>query len=233
MGLNKIGWWSRLEQAYSPTAGKPRSPARRKLGNYAKRGVDVAVASAALLLCSPLILLVAIAIKLQDGGPAIFVQNRYGQGGRIFKCFKLRSMVADADRRLQKLLREDPDARAEWEATQKLARDPRITILGQFIRKTSLDELPQLVNIIRGDMSIVGPRPIVENEISKYGESFAEYCAVRPGLTGLWQVKGRSETSYPERVGMDVEYVQTRSFLGDIKIMMMTVPAVLTSKGAM
>ena len=130
------------------------------------------------------------------------------------------------------MLFRSPDARIEWDQTQKLTHDPRITPLGRFIRKTSIDELPQLFNILKGEMSIVGPRPIVENEITKYGEFYRDYCSVRPGLTGLWQVEGRSDTTYEQRVQLDVKYATTRNFTGDIMIMLRTVPAVLLSRGA-
>ena len=198
----------------------------------AKRVFDVVVASCILLFTAPLILTIAIFIRLQDGGPAVFKQMRLGKDGEQFACYKLRSMVTDAGDRLQQLLATDPDARREWAETQKLTNDPRITALGQFIRKSSIDELPQLVNVIRGDMSLVGPRPIVENEITKYGDQYKHYCAVRPGLTGLWQVRGRSDTSYETRVAMDVEFARTRTFLTDVKILLLTVPAVVNSKGA-
>ncbi|MEH6743988.1 sugar transferase [Hyphomonas sp.] len=198
----------------------------------AKRAFDVLVASCILVFTAPLILTIAIFIRLQDGGPAIFKQMRQGKNGTPFPCYKLRSMVPDAGERLQQLLATDPEARREWAETQKLSRDPRITSLGQFIRKSSIDELPQLLNVIRGDMSLVGPRPIVESEISKYGEHYKHYCAVRPGLTGLWQVRGRSDTSYETRVAMDVEYARTRTFLTDVKILLLTLPAVVNSKGA-
>tara|TARA_R110000796_G_scaffold206321_4_gene322648 strand:+ start:7629 stop:8324 length:696 start_codon:yes stop_codon:yes gene_type:complete len=198
----------------------------------AKRLFDVVAASCALLFTGPLILTIAILIRLQDGAPAVFKQTRQGKDGRPFDCYKLRSMVPDAGAQLQHLLATDPEARREWAETQKLTNDPRITPLGQFIRKSSIDELPQLVNVIRGDMSLVGPRPIVENEIVKYGDSYKHYCAVRPGLTGLWQVRGRSDTSYDSRVAMDVEYAREQSFLTDIKIILLTVPAVFKSKGA-
>lgn len=197
-----------------------------------KRFLDIAVASVALVFLLPLLLAVGILIRLQDGGRALYVQKRYGRNGRTFSCYKLRSMVLDFDARLQELLQSNPEARREWEATQKLTNDPRITPLGQFIRKTSIDELPQLINILRGEMSIVGPRPIVENEINKYGEFYRDYCAVRPGLTGLWQVEGRSNTTYEERVQLDVKYSRTRNFKGDVVIMLRTVPAVLFSRGA-
>tara|TARA_R110000787_G_scaffold72118_1_gene160693 strand:+ start:15264 stop:15896 length:633 start_codon:yes stop_codon:yes gene_type:complete len=197
-----------------------------------KRLVDIVVAGVALLFVAPLILCIALLIRLQDGSRAFYSQKRYGLNGETFSCFKLRSMVPDAREQLEFLLATDPSARAEWDETQKLTNDPRITALGNFIRKTSIDELPQLYNVLRGDMSLVGPRPIVESEIVRYGDSFRHYCSVRPGITGLWQVSGRSDTTYPERVATDVEYVRSRSFWGDIKIMFMTIPAVLISKGA-
>ncbi len=198
----------------------------------AKRVFDVSLASLALILVAPLLLLLALVIRLQDGKSAIFAHTRYGLHGRAFKCYKLRSMVPDADRRLHDLLERDPAARREWEATQKLNNDPRITLIGKFIRASSIDELPQLLNVIRGDMSLVGPRPITMSERAKYGESFAQYCSVRPGITGLWQISGRSNVSYAERVRIDVTYAQTRTFWGDVWIILKTVPAVAFSVGA-
>ena len=198
----------------------------------AKRALDILIAGTALIALLPLLASFALFIRMQDGGKAVFWQKRYGRNGRTFNCFKLRSMVLDAGERLEEILRTDPDARAEWEATQKLTNDPRITPLGHFIRKTSIDELPQLVNVLRGEMSIVGPRPIVENEIAKYCEYYRHYCSVRPGLTGLWQVEGRSDTTYAERVALDAQYARTRTFWGDIGIMLRTIPAVLFSRGA-
>ena len=215
--------------AYSSTR---REWPKHEMPTGAKRALDIIISGAALVLVLPLIVAVALIIRMQDGGRAIYSQKRYGRNGRTFKCYKLRSMVLDADARLREILATDPDARAEWDATQKLTHDPRITPLGHFIRKTSIDELPQLINILRGEMSIVGPRPIVENEIAKYGEYYRDYCAVRPGLTGLWQVEGRSNTTYEERVLLDARYAQTRSFSGDMMIMLRTVPAVLFSRGA-
>ncbi len=197
-----------------------------------KRLFDVVVATAALIFTAPLILLTAVLIRLQDGERALFAQTRYGANGRPFRCYKLRSMVPDAAARLKALLETDPVARAEWDASEKLSNDPRITPLGNFIRKTSIDELPQLINVIRGDMSIVGPRPIQHAEIARYGEHYEAYTRVRPGLTGLWQISGRSETTYAERVALDVAYVNTRTFWGDIAIILRTIPAVLGSRGA-
>jgi len=197
-----------------------------------KRVFDVISATLVLVLVAPLLIAIAIAIRLQDGERAIYAQTRYGLNGRAFQCLKLRSMVPNAAEKLQELLDSDPDAKREWELTQKLTNDPRITPLGKFIRATSIDELPQLINIIRGDMSVVGPRPIQFSEFSKYGDTLAHYCSVRPGLTGLWQVSGRSNLGYCERVELDKRYVQTRTFWGDLVIIFKTVPAVLRSDGA-
>lgn len=210
---------------------EPRRPNPRN-SFTAKRALDIAVASLALLFVAPLLLIIALLVRLQDGQAAIFSHTRYGQNGRTFKCLKIRSMVPDAAERLQELLERDPEAKREWELTQKLIHDPRITPLGQFIRATSIDELPQLINVLKGDMSLVGPRPISLSERSKYGENFADYCSVRPGITGLWQVSGRSNVSYPERVRLDTTYALNRSFWGDIVIMLKTIPAVLKSDGA-
>lgn len=198
----------------------------------AKRVFDVVSASMLLLLVAPLLILIGIAIRLQDGEKALYAQTRYGLNGRAFQCFKLRSMVPNAAEKLQAVLDSNPEAKREWELTQKLTNDPRITKLGKFIRATSIDELPQLLNIIRGDMSVVGPRPIQYSEFSKYGDDFVHYCSVRPGLTGLWQVSGRSNVGYVERVELDKRYVQTRTFWGDLMIILKTVPAVLVSDGA-
>ena len=197
-----------------------------------KRATDFLIAGIALIFLLPVLVPIGIAIRLSDGGPALFKQRRIGRDGREFLCYKFRSMVVDADVRLKRLLETDLRARAEWQATQKLDSDPRITKFGQFLRKSSLDELPQLINILKGEMSLVGPRPIVRNEIEKYGEYFSHYSHVRPGLTGLWQVSGRSETTYGERVALDVKYVSEWSYSGDLVIMVKTVPAVLLSDGA-
>lgn len=197
-----------------------------------KRIFDVVAASLGLLFLAPLLLLVGLMIRLQDGQRALYSQPRWGLNGESFQCFKLRSMVPNAAEKLQAVLESDPEAQREWDLTQKLTNDPRITPLGKFIRATSIDELPQLLNIIRGDMSIVGPRPIPLYERPKYGEDFVHYASVRPGLTGLWQTSGRSNTTYAERIQLDKKYVQTRTFVGDLWIILKTVPAVLLSVGA-
>ncbi len=206
---------------------------RRKVSSSPfKRLFDIATSSIALVFLLPLLAPIALLIRLSDGGPALFVQERIGLDGRKFRCFKFRTMVVDAQARLDKLLSEDPVARREWAADQKLRNDPRITGLGAFLRKSSLDELPQLLNIIKGDMSVVGPRPIVEKETARYGSAFSYYCEVRPGLTGLWQISGRNDTTYAERVALDVKYVRHWTPLGDLKIVALTIPAILFSSGA-
>jgi exopolysaccharide production protein ExoY len=176
-------------------------------------------------------LVIALLIKL-DGGPAFYWQRRIGLGGQSFNCLKFRSMVLDADERLQDVLAVNPQARAEWDHFQKLALDPRITRIGKLIRATSLDELPQLINVWRGEMSIVGPRPIMTDQIGLYGEYFGDYCTLRPGITGLWQIGGRNNCSFAERVRLDMEYARTWSLRQDIQIIFLTIPAVLGCKGA-
>ncbi len=160
-------------------------------------------------------------------GPVIFSHGRVGFNGRMFKCYKFRSMVTDSQRVLEEHLAHNPDAAREWQATQKLRRDPRITVFGQMLRKSSLDELPQLFNIVLGDMSCVGPRPVVADELQRYGIFAADYLRTRPGLTGLWQVNGRSNTDYSRRVFLDSQYVRTWSLGGDIAILVRTVFAVM------
>ncbi|CAN5153456.1 sugar transferase [soil metagenome] len=196
------------------------------------RVVDIIVAAAALVFIGPLMLLVALAIKLQDGGPVLFGHVRIGRDGRTFRCLKFRSMVVDSNERLQALLARDEAARREWAADHKLRNDPRVTRLGTFLRKSSVDELPQLINVLRNEMSLVGPRPIVESEIVRYGRAFSRYCSVRPGVTGLWQVSGRNNVSYRRRVALDVLYARRRSFRLYCYIMLKTIPAVLLREGS-
>jgi lipopolysaccharide/colanic/teichoic acid biosynthesis glycosyltransferase len=197
-----------------------------------KRAFDVLAAGGMLLLLAPLFLLLAALVR-RDGGAAFYAHTRVGQGGRGFGCLKFRSMVTDSQARLDALLAADPAARAEWEASRKLKNDPRITAIGHILRKTSLDELPQLVNVLRGEMSLVGPRPVVAAELDEYyGPAAAQYMSVRPGITGLWQVSGRSNTSYAQRVAMDVAYASQPSLWTDIKILARTPMAVLARRGA-
>jgi lipopolysaccharide/colanic/teichoic acid biosynthesis glycosyltransferase len=197
-----------------------------------KRTFDIVFAAAALVFFAPFIGLVALAILLREGGPVFFLHERIGHGGRTFRCIKFRTMVKDADARLADLLETDADARAEWAATRKLRDDPRINCLGAFLRKTSLDELPQFWNVLRGEMSIVGPRPIVADEAAYYGGNFADYISVRPGITGAWQVSGRSDTTFAERVALDVDYVTRWSFARDLSIVVRTVGVLLSRRGA-
>lgn len=196
------------------------------------RLLDILIAASALVFLLPMLVLIAVAVKLQDGGPIFFAHERVGLGGRRFGCIKFRSMVVDADARLERLLAISPQARADWDRDQKLRKDPRTTALGVFLRKSSLDELPQFWNVLRGEMSIVGPRPIVADEIARYGRRFRSYCKVRPGITGLWQVSGRNETSYRRRVAMDHLYTQRRDLGLYLWIVTSTVPAVLLRRGS-
>ncbi len=196
------------------------------------RPVDFTVALLALLAVAPLLALVALAVRLTSPGPVLFAHTRLGRGGRTFACLKFRTMVTDADVRLHLLLANDPVARAEWQKDHKLRNDPRITRVGNFLRRSSLDELPQLFNVLAGSMSLVGPRPIVAGEVARYGNRFIDYCKVRPGITGLWQVNGRSNTSYRQRVAMDVLYVRHRSLALNGVIIAKTLPAVMLQRGS-
>lgn len=206
-------------------------PTTQAGSSRAKRLIDVAVTAAALVLLSVLLLTIAAAIFFADGGPVLIRHRRIGKGGRPFGCLKFRTMVVEADTVLMRHLEMHPEALVEWQAMRKLRNDPRVTPLGTLLRKTSLDELPQLVNIIRGEMSLVGPRPIVAEEIVRYGAAIADYKAVRPGLTGLWQCSGRNDVSYECRVILDREYVRTWSLWNDLSIILKTVPAVVASRG--
>ena len=211
-----------------------RSASRERfwLDCAARRGLDVLVAVVALLLLLPLLVFVALAVFADDPGPVLFRQRRVGRRGETFTCLKFRSMRTDAEGALDALLRTDPAARAEWEESRKLKRDPRITRLGAFLRKSSLDELPQLWNVLRGEMSLVGPRPIVEAEVARYGRHFRHYCDLRPGVTGLWQVSGRSDVDYRRRVVLDVAYARHHTAGLNLKLLFATVPAVLLRRGS-
>jgi exopolysaccharide production protein ExoY len=205
---------------------------RQPLGGFGKRSFDLVIALCAIVALLPLIGAVCLLLKWNSGGSVFFKQMRVGFGGRRFACYKFRSMVENADAVLEQHLRANPEARLEWETCQKLRNDPRITPLGHFLRSTSMDELPQLFNILIGDMSMVGPRPIVQSEIARYGAHFAEYAAGRPGLTGLWQVSGRSDCTYPERVALDCQYVRNWDFWLDMRIIVKTFNAVLSRRGS-
>jgi len=219
------------ETSATAAVAKP-DPPRPVAGGALCRAFDIVIALAVILFTAPLLIMLALGVKLHDGGPALFGHERIGLGGRTFRCMKFRSMVVDAEARLAALLATDPQARADWAKDFKLKRDPRITPLGDFLRRSSLDELPQLFNVLRGDMSIVGPRPIVRSEVVRYGARFESYCVVRPGITGLWQVSGRNDTSYRRRVAMDAVYARSKCLSWDVKILLLTVPAVFLAKGS-
>ena len=206
---------------------RPAAIAYRTVG---KRALDILLVILALPVVLPVIAVFAL-IVVADGGPAFYRQTRIGKGGRSFGCLKLRSMAVDSDRLLKEILETDSAAREEWMATQKLSNDPRITRFGSFMRTTSLDELPQLLNVLMGDMSLVGPRPVVPGELERYGQNADHYLRLRPGLTGAWQVSKRNATSYDERVQMDMDYEQKLSFFWDIWIMARTFGVVFAATG--
>jgi exopolysaccharide production protein ExoY len=202
-------------------------PPGQPLGGLAKRAIDVVLAGLLLLLSAPIMLLVAASIRLLMGGPVVFGHNRVGHRGRHFVCYKFRTMASNAEELLQRHLAANPDAAREWRATHKLASDPRVTALGHILRKSSLDELPQLFNVLRGDMSLIGPRPIVPDEVARYGRHAAAYFIARPGITGVWQTNGRSSVSYSTRVACDRYYMRHWSLRLDLELLLKTVPAVL------
>jgi len=209
-------------------------PGPQRLFRYRviKRVLDIVL----VLLASPVLLVlfltIAAAVRFSSPGPVLFSHRRIRKHGRFFSMWKFRTMCVDSTQVLEDYLAANPEARAEWRLTHKLKTDPRVTPVGAFLRRMSLDELPQFWNVLQGTMSLVGPRPIVAAEVEKYGEYFADYCKVKPGLTGLWQVSGRNEVSYEERVQLDHTYVQTWSLVGDIKILLRTLSSVVNQDGA-
>jgi exopolysaccharide production protein ExoY len=205
---------------------------RKTFDSRLVRLLDITVSLLAILLLAPVFIGVALAVRLTSRGPILFAHRRIGLGGATFPCLKFRTMVIDAEARLREILESDPAAREEWARDHKLRRDPRITPIGRFLRGSSLDELPQLLNVLRGEMSLVGPRPIVAGEIGRYGRYYGHYCQCRPGITGLWQVSGRNNVSYRRRVAMDVCYVSNRNLAFNMRIMLLTVPMVLLARGS-
>jgi Undecaprenyl-phosphate galactose phosphotransferase WbaP len=197
-----------------------------------KRTLDWSASAVALLVLAPVFALIAIAIKLTSKGPALYGHSRFGRNGQVFKAVKFRTMVKDADRVLADYLTLNPEHLYEWQHDHKLKNDPRITAVGKWLRRYSLDELPQLINVFLGQMSLVGPRPIVATEIPKYGRGYRLYTRVRPGITGLWQVSGRNNTTYDERVAFDEYYVNNWSIWLDLYILIRTTKVVLTAEGA-
>ena len=209
-----------------------RNNLARRRNRLAKRIFDLVATICGGLLILPILLVIAILVGIDNKGRIIFAHRRVGRKGKLFPCYKFQSMVPDAQERLEEYLAKNPAAREEWEESFKLANDPRVTKLGAFLRKTSLDELPQLWNVLMGDMSLVGPRPIVTKEIERYGDYIREYYMVPPGITGMWQVNGRSDTTYEERVAMDTWYVRNWSVWIDLVYLFKTVKIVFTGKGA-
>jgi undecaprenyl-phosphate galactose phosphotransferase len=225
------GWRPRLLDgglsAIAAQAATGKAPKLRRR----KRLFDLVMGSVLIVLLAPFMALIAGLVKL-DGGPALFGHRRVGADGRTFPCWKFRTMVPNADAVLADLLRSDPSARAEWDRDFKLRADPRITFIGRFLRVSSLDELPQLFNVIAGEMSLIGPRPIVAEEVARYGEAYQYYCACRPGMTGIWQVSGRNRVDYRRRVLYDQQYATGWSFILDLSLLCRTVVVVTRGSGA-
>jgi Undecaprenyl-phosphate galactose phosphotransferase WbaP len=199
--------------------------------NMLKRTVDCIGSLVLIIIFSPILAIIALLIR-RDGGSSIYKQERIGYGGKTFKCYKFRSMVMNSKQRLEEVLATDPKAREEWENDFKLKNDPRITAIGNFLRKTSLDELPQLFNVLQGDMSLVGPRPVVPDELPRYGALTQKYLSARPGMTGLWQVSGRNDVTYRERVSLDCYYIENWKLHTDFVLMLKTVTVIFHGKGA-
>ena len=221
----------RLPDVRIPEENKKVNSNRKNQRAYyvAKRGMDLVLASVGLACSLIPMACIAFLIRLESPGPAIYVHNRIGKNGKPIGLLKFRSMLLNAEDMIESFT---PEQREEWEANFKLEYDPRITRIGKFLRRSSLDELPQLVNIIRGDLSIVGPRPVVTKELERYGENTEKFLSVIPGLTGYWQAYARSDCSYEQRMAMELYYVENASFWWDVKIMFATVGTVLRGKGA-
>jgi exopolysaccharide production protein ExoY len=215
------------ETAHRPV---PAAPAKRRTP-AASRFIDIVAAGMLCIVLFPVMAVIALYLVLLERGPVFFGHRRIGLDGKPFACLKFRTMCVDADRRLAQLLASDENMLREWTSNQKLLRDPRVTRFGRILRNTSLDELPQLLNVLRGEMSLVGPRPIVPDELRRYGRYGALYTSVRPGLTGLWQVTRSSRTTYRRRVATDVHYVRNRTLALDLKILLATIPVVLGDNG--
>ncbi len=216
----------------SPFYGAVHQSVFPPTGGIAKRAFDVSAACLGLIFLSPLFLMVMLLVKLSDWGPIFYGHRRIGHNGQEFRCLKFRTMVTNGDKVLQEYLHNNPKAMEEWRATRKLQDDPRVTAVGAVLRKLSLDELPQLFNIIRGEMSVVGPRPVVRDELEMYENAAVYYLQSRPGLTGLWQISGRNDVSYATRVAFDTHYVENWSLVRDVVIIARTIPAVCAQRGS-
>ena len=202
---------------------------RKEVYLFSKRILDVIVASLGLVVLAPIFLILAVLVKIDSKGPVFFAHTRIGKNGKKFKMYKFRTMYENA----QEMIKEfTPEQMAEWKENYKLKDDPRITKIGKILRKTSLDELPQIINIIKGDISIIGPRPVIGEELEKYGENKNKFLSERPGLTGYWAANGRSDTTYEERMEMELYYIDNISFKTDFKIFFKTIISVLKREGA-
>ncbi|RQH04144.1 sugar transferase [Paraburkholderia dinghuensis] len=220
-------WWRRE----SIEAGSRSAVRSAVVGHALKRVFDILAAASAIVVLSPLLVVLAMLVR-RDGGPAFYGHTRVGRHGNKFRCLKFRSMVVNSEQVLKDLLAHDPEARADWEREFKLKNDVRVTRIGHFLRRTSLDELPQLWNVLRGEMSFVGPRPIIDQELERYGEDSKYYLMATPGITGLWQVSGRNDTDYATRVSLDVSYVENWTFSKDFGILFKTFFVVIRGTGA-
>ena len=198
-----------------------------KVYNFYKRGFDIAFSVIAIVFSFPILLIIALLIKASSRGSIIFNHERIGKDEKKFYCKKFRTMHPEAESILMKILKENPEIKDEYSRNFKLKNDPRITLIGKFLRRTSLDELPQLINVLKGDMSIIGPRPIVKEEVKKYGEFMDEVFSVKPGITGLWQISGRNKLTYEERVFLDITYVRSRNFIMELRILLRTIVVIL------
>ncbi len=223
---------SATRSAGSPFMTTDEVPLAFPLGGFAKRGFDITAAAIALIALGPIFMLIMALVKFSDGGTIFYGHRRVGHNGRYFHCLKFRTMVPNGDEVLRDYLQNNPQAAEEWTSTRKLRNDPRVTAVGQVLRKVSLDELPQLINILRGDMSVVGPRPVVDEELGLYDCNAVYYLQTRPGLTGLWQISGRNDVSYESRIAFDTHYVQNWSLIRDLLIIAKTIPAVCFSRGS-
>jgi lipopolysaccharide/colanic/teichoic acid biosynthesis glycosyltransferase len=223
--FNRLSRSRRLSQAFYP-----HKSSQLNVSRIAKRAFDIAFSVAILALGCPIYLLLALCIYVASPGPVFFSHQRVGRNRRSFGCMKFRTMVPNADKKLQDLLDRSPEMRREFEETFKLKNDPRVTWIGKFLRVTSLDELPQFINVLKGEMSVVGPRPLVKDELPRYGDSIDYVLSVKPGVTGLWQVSGRNDISYEERVQLDVAYVKRRSLAMDMSLVLKTVGVVVAPK---
>lgn len=228
----QIDIWNRSQSGMDGFRVNRRRSVVRTLDEVLWRMMDVIASLAAIVLLLPVLLLTAIAVRMSSPGPILFAHRRIGRDGKSFPCLKFRTMVIDSQERLAHILETDPIARAEWARDQKLRNDPRITPIGKFLRSSSLDELPQFFNVLFGQMSLVGPRPIVDAETVRYGRYLRHYCSVRPGITGLWQISGRNDVNYRRRIAMDVKYVKTRNVGVNVRILVLTVPSILAARGS-